>query len=302
MPLPSSRITESEDATNRPGVAKYIQQFANNLTASADQKPTNAEQEREDRPSTAQKALDVTMTVQHEMQALQANMARMMAELEALRCGQLNGKMPSIQEEAGPEFGEVGKAAVVADQRAVVGNKNANSAPEDASELGSRVDMDELDEMVKEAEANRIDPLDALIAEMDDDRLSQGSGDGDEDEDEGSTDGRPLREVTEAELATHDREESLWMGVEGMVYDLTDWVDSHPGGRGLLLGNAGTDATAAFFSAHTGGSKFPAARRLAELPIVGRLSVSLRKLHTQSPVKQPGADTAGGGPYDELQF
>lgn len=35
--------------------------------------------------------------------------------------------------------------------------------------------------------------------------------------------------------------------VSGFIHDASDFLDNHPGGRALLTGNSGKDATAAFF-------------------------------------------------------
>jgi len=51
---------------------------------------------------------------------------------------------------------------------------------------------------------------------------------------------------TAAEVATHNSRDSVWVVYDGKVYDLTDFVNLHPGGRGEILDVAGTDATSAF--------------------------------------------------------
>lgn len=57
---------------------------------------------------------------------------------------------------------------------------------------------------------------------------------------------------TLAEVAEHESRESCWVAVHGEVYDLTDWIDEHPGGIGEILGVCGTDASAAFADEHDG--------------------------------------------------
>lgn len=51
---------------------------------------------------------------------------------------------------------------------------------------------------------------------------------------------------TAAEVATHNSRDSAWVVYDGKVYDLTDFVNLHPGGQGAILRAAGTDATSAF--------------------------------------------------------
>jgi cytochrome b involved in lipid metabolism len=43
------------------------------------------------------------------------------------------------------------------------------------------------------------------------------------------------RKITKFELEEHNKETDMWIAVNGKVYDLTAWVDSHPGGRDVLI-------------------------------------------------------------------
>ncbi|KAF3907954.1 hypothetical protein ABW21_db0206536 [Orbilia brochopaga] len=53
-------------------------------------------------------------------------------------------------------------------------------------------------------------------------------------------------EVTYAELSTYDTKEKLYVAIHEKVYDVTKFVDEHPGGEEVLLDVAGQDATEAF--------------------------------------------------------
>ena len=55
-----------------------------------------------------------------------------------------------------------------------------------------------------------------------------------------------MQEYTVADVATHNTETSLWLVIEGKVYDVTKFQDDHPGGPYVLLETAGTDAGNAF--------------------------------------------------------
>ncbi|KAF1813265.1 acyl-CoA dehydrogenase family protein [Eremomyces bilateralis CBS 781.70] len=52
------------------------------------------------------------------------------------------------------------------------------------------------------------------------------------------------------EVSTHNNVDSLWCIIDHKVYDLTDFVDAHPGGNVVLEQIAGTDATDAFYNLH----------------------------------------------------
>ena len=45
---------------------------------------------------------------------------------------------------------------------------------------------------------------------------------------------------------------SCWTVINGNVYDLTKWINSHPGGSGAIRSLCGTDGTASFNSQHKG--------------------------------------------------
>lgn len=53
-------------------------------------------------------------------------------------------------------------------------------------------------------------------------------------------------ELTAAEVAKHKSRNNLWCTIGGKVYDVTKFVDEHPGGEEVLLEHAGADATEAF--------------------------------------------------------
>jgi len=60
----------------------------------------------------------------------------------------------------------------------------------------------------------------------------------------------PHETLTRESVAAHNKPDDLWCIVDHKVYDLTDFVDAHPGGSVVLEQVAGTDATAAFYNLH----------------------------------------------------
>lgn len=63
---------------------------------------------------------------------------------------------------------------------------------------------------------------------------------------------------TLAQVAEKNSQSACWVAIDGMVYDLTDWIRSHPGGRSSILSLCGTDGTSSFLSQH-GGQARPSA-------------------------------------------
>ncbi len=60
---------------------------------------------------------------------------------------------------------------------------------------------------------------------------------------------------TLAEVATHNGASSCWSAINGKVYDLTSWINQHPGGPSHILNICGTDGSAAFNAQHGGQSR-----------------------------------------------
>ncbi|EGC31437.1 hypothetical protein DICPUDRAFT_39933 [Dictyostelium purpureum] len=52
------------------------------------------------------------------------------------------------------------------------------------------------------------------------------------------------------EVAKHNKEDDIWIIVDGKVYDITKWLPIHPGGKEALLLAAGRDCTNLFESYH----------------------------------------------------
>ena len=57
---------------------------------------------------------------------------------------------------------------------------------------------------------------------------------------------------TLAEVMEHDDATSCWSTINGNVYDLTSWINMHPGGQEAILFTCGKDATEAFNTQHEG--------------------------------------------------
>lgn len=60
----------------------------------------------------------------------------------------------------------------------------------------------------------------------------------------------PLRLYSIEDVRKHNTKEDCWVIVDGKVYDVTSWIERHPGGELLILDVAGMDITDAFLVNH----------------------------------------------------
>lgn len=129
-------------------------------------------------------------------------------------------------------------------------DQSDDSAEELESE-GSEADESETDER-EQSESNQESERNS------DDELDEGaSGEPEQTQTptpaptaEPSPDGYTLAEVSQRATSS-----DCWVAIDGGVYDLTDWIRSHPGGSGAISNLCGTDGTASFTSKHGGQAR-----------------------------------------------
>jgi cytochrome b involved in lipid metabolism len=98
-------------------------------------------------------------------------------------------------------------------------------------------------------EKQEISPLqDQSIQSQNQEKLTQTSGEEKTEKNE--------KTYTMEEVAKHNSKESCWSVIRGKVYDLTNWIDKHPGGADKILRICGKDGTDLFVKIH-GGKKTP---------------------------------------------
>jgi cytochrome b involved in lipid metabolism len=93
--------------------------------------------------------------------------------------------------------------------------------------------------------------------------------------------------ITLTEVASHNSRTDCWTAIDQTVYDLTPYIQQHPGGAGALANLCGIDATSAYKSQH-GGEQRPASE-LASLAI-GVFAGSVAPTDpTAAPTTEPSA-------------
>jgi cytochrome b involved in lipid metabolism len=65
--------------------------------------------------------------------------------------------------------------------------------------------------------------------------------------------------MTATEVAAHNSESDCYTIVGGNAYNLTPWIDRHPGGEKAILGLCGKDGTAQFSKQHGSNAQAQAA-------------------------------------------
>jgi hypothetical protein len=60
---------------------------------------------------------------------------------------------------------------------------------------------------------------------------------------------------TMAQVSANKSATKCWSVINGDVYDLTKWINAHPGGAGAIISLCGTDGTQDFLAMHRGDGR-----------------------------------------------
>lgn len=157
---------------------------------------------------------------------------------------------------------------------------DANSATEDETqELSDETpeaepqeqqseDLAEEDGETAEPEESEASEEDSRDDEQTEDEASEDEAESDEPAEENSEEPQPTQTAeptqepeesvngfTLAQVSERNSAAECWVAIDGGVYDLTQWIRSHPGGSGAILNLCGKDGSASFTSQHGGQAR-----------------------------------------------
>ena len=157
---------------------------------------------------------------------------------------------------------------------------DANSATEDETqELSDETpeaepqeqqseDLAEEDGETAEPEESEASEEDSRDDEQTEDEASEDEAESDEPAGENSEEPQPTQTAeptqepeesvngfTLAQVSERNSAAECWVAIDGGVYDLTQWIRSHPGGSGAILNLCGKDGSASFTSQHGGQAR-----------------------------------------------
>ncbi|KAH0726610.1 hypothetical protein KY284_002475 [Solanum tuberosum] len=104
------------------------------------------------------------------------------------------------------------------------------------------------------------------------------------------------------DLLEHNNKDDCWLLISGKVYDVTSFLDDHPGGDEVLLTATGKDATDDFEDVGHSDD----AREMLKKYFIGEIdssTIPAERKHTPPPSKTPLAGVQGSGnSWKILQF
>ena len=143
-------------------------------------------------------------------------------------------------------------------------DETAEDEPKDQESDGSG----ELDGESPEPEESESSEEDSRDDEQTEDEASEDEADSDEPAEENSGEPQPTQTAeptqepeesvngfTLAQVSERNSAAECWVVIDGGVYDLTQWIRSHPGGSGAILNLCGKDGSASFTSQHGGQAR-----------------------------------------------
>src|SRR6056300_969370 len=128
-------------------------------------------------------------------------------------------------------------------------SEGESDAPETGQAEGSEEEDSRADEQAED-EAGEEDSRDEEPADEESDEPQPTQSAEPSPTPQESVNGYTLAQVSERNSAAE-----CWVVIDGGVYDLTQWIRSHPGGSGAIINLCGKDGTASFTSQHGGQAR-----------------------------------------------
>ena len=82
--------------------------------------------------------------------------------------------------------------------------------------------------------------------------------------------------LTPSELTKHNSASSCWLLISGKIYDVTAYLNSHPGGEAEILKTCGTDATVIYGNRDNTGTHSSSANAMLADYFIGNLNQVLK--------------------------
>lgn len=114
----------------------------------------------------------------------------------------------------------------------------------------------------------------------------------------GSSPSGTTKTYSVSDVQTHNSRNSAWVVVNDMVYDLTDFVNRHPGGSSAILKVAGKDGSSAF---NKRGRHSPSDRRTLQAYMIGSLDTASGSFPANDPSFLGDDDDDDGDDEDEWE-
>jgi alkylation response protein AidB-like acyl-CoA dehydrogenase/predicted heme/steroid binding protein len=108
---------------------------------------------------------------------------------------------------------------------------------------------------------------------------------------------------TQGDVASHNKSDSLWIVVDGDVYDLTKFQDDHPGGKKILQRVAGKDASKQFWKYHNEGvlKKYQKQLQIGSLDTKPKPAAPPAPAPAPTPAPKKEAPKAAAAPEQEAE-
>jgi len=108
--------------------------------------------------------------------------------------------------------------------------------------------------------------------------------------------------LTSVELAKHNSRQSCWLLISGKIYDVTNFLNQHPGNASTILPTCGTDATQAYATRGGTGSHSSSATAMLDAYYIGDLDQTVATSATNLaslPMPAPTSVPRSGDDDDE---